>query len=220
MFYIVFFVIIDNMASQQNIVPKESRKGLVARADRLIGSQAVDKILANNAYQWAVDGLGNNLFSLVFALNEHYIAGLSITDTLKARATAFFGNMVVGRPYTWFRDQVFKKVGITEKSSIFKKAVTETLSFAVGQAPIYAGYLIAATAGYEAARDIVHGNYDAALDAFRHIDWKRIGAGATTLTIFSPLYGPGQGYVQDVVRHQCGLKSAAERTKKSIEDKI
>ncbi len=174
---------------------------LINGLEKLIGKERKEKLVNSRAYRWTSDIAAINLFSLSFALNEAYVAGMDWTEVGKTRLAAVVGNTIVGRPYGIYRDWMMKKFKVKEESHWLKKYVVDVATFATGQTPLYLGFL--AVAGAEAPEMI---------------------KAASFLTLAAPLVGRPQGYVYDKMRDQFGLKDAYEENKKngnySVEDNI
>ena len=110
---------------------------LINGLEKLIGKEGRKKLVENRFYTWASDIAAINLFSLSFALNEAYIAGMDWTEV---------GKTVVGRPYGIYRDWVMKKLHVKKDSHWLKKYAVDVGTFATGQTPFYLGFLIVAGA--------------------------------------------------------------------------
>lgn len=87
---------------------------LVSKLERIIGEERTQKLVNNRVYKFSVDALAMNLFSLSYALNEKFIAGMDWTETGKTRLAAAIGNTITGRPYGIYRDFMMKIVQSTE----------------------------------------------------------------------------------------------------------
>jgi len=110
--------------------------------ERIVGSEKVERVKNNPAYQYAVDTFTMIAFSTPIAMaNEVFIAGMDVEQSLKARGIATIVNILTARPYGKFRDYLFKKCHTTDKSGFVKKTATDILAFASFQAPLYAGIL-------------------------------------------------------------------------------
>lgn len=161
---------------------------LVNGLEKLIGNERKEKLVNNRVYTWASDIAAINLFSLSFALNEAYIAGMDWTEVGKTRLAAVVGNTVIGRPYGIYRDWVMKKLHVKKNSHWLKKYAVDVGTFATGQTPFYLGFL--AVAGADASE---------------------MARAASFLTLAAPLVGRPQGYVYDKMRDQFGLEGAYEK---------
>lgn len=80
---------------------------------------------------------------------EIFIAGLSFFQSVGARIAAIPVNLITGRPYGWFRDTLFLKLGIDDRSSPLKLFFGDTLAFVVFQAPLYVIVLLLAGATWK-----------------------------------------------------------------------
>jgi len=171
---------------------------LINGLEKIIGEKGREKLVNNRFYNWASDIAAINLFSLSFALNEAFIAGMDWTEVGKTRLAALVGNTVVGRPYGIYRDWVMKKIHVTEESHWVKKYIVDVGTFATGQTPFYLGFLTIAGA-----------------------DATEMVKAASFLTLAAPLVGRPQGWVYDKMREQFGLKTAYDKAeRKELEGKI
>ncbi|MCH7568858.1 MAG: L-alanine exporter AlaE [Nanoarchaeota archaeon] len=159
--------------------------------EKIIGKERREKLVKNRAYTWVSDIAAINLFSLSFALNEAFIAGMDLEEVVKTRLAAVVGNTIVGRPYGIYRDWVMKKLDVTENSSRLKKYITDIGTFATGATPFYLVFL--AVAGAEPDEMV---------------------KAATFLTLAAPLVGRPQGWVYDKMRGQFGLETAYEKSER------
>ena len=166
---------------------------LIDKLEKIIGKEGREKLVHNRLYTWAADIAAINLFSLSFALNERFIAGMDWTEVGKTRLAAVVGNSVVGRPYGIYRDWVMKKLHVQEGSHWLKKYVVDVGTFATGQTPFYLVFLAIAGA-----------------------DVGEMTKAATFLTFAAPLVGRPQGWTYDKVRKQCGLKTAYEQPSENV----
>lgn len=161
---------------------------LVSRLEKIIGTEKTRKLVNNPVYKFSVDAIAMNLFSLAYALNEKFVAGMDWSDTFQARLAAAAGNTLTGRPYGCYRDKVMKKLGIDDESHWLKKYSADVFVFVTGQTPLYVVYLAAAGG-----------------------DLDQIMRGAAFLTLVAPLTGRPQGATYDYLRAQFGLESAYGR---------
>lgn len=156
--------------------------------ETMVGEEKAEKIRDSSAYKYAVDTAAMVTFSTPIAMaNEIFVAGMDITDSLKARGIATVVNAFTARPYGKYRDFIFKKLKTTKKSGFWKKYFTDVLSFATFQAPLYAGILAASGA-----------------------DFDGVVAGSATITALSGFIGRPYGAYLDGVRKVCGLKPPYE----------
>ncbi len=157
---------------------------LISKLEKIIGEEKTKKLVDNRIYKWGVDAIANNVFSLSYALNEKFIAGMTWEETGKARLAAAIGNTITGRPYGIYRDYMMDKLNITDESHAFKKYAADVFIFATGQTPIYLLYLTVAGADYE-----------------------NMIKGATFLTLIAPVAARPQGITYEHCREQFGLKN-------------
>ncbi len=156
--------------------------------EALVGEEKAEKIRDSSAYKYAVDTAAMVTFSTPIAMaNEICVAGMSVTDSLKARGIATIVNALTARPYGKYRDFVVKKLKTTKESGFWKKYFTDVLSFATFQAPLYAGILAVSGA-----------------------DLDGVLAGSATITALSGFIGRPYGAYLDSVRGFCGLKKSYE----------
>ena len=154
--------------------------------ERIVGSEKVERVKNNPAYQYAVDTFTMIAFSTPIAMaNEVFIAGMDVEQSLKARGIATIVNILTARPYGKFRDYLFKKCHTTDKSGFVKKTATDILAFASFQAPLYAGIL--AVSGAEPEKVLL---------------------GSAVITGISGFIGRPYGVCLDAVRKFFGLKPA------------
>lgn len=165
---------------------------IINRLEKIIGEEKIHKLINNKAYKILVDAAAMNLFSLSYALNERFVAGMDWNETGKARLAAAIGNTIAGRPYGIYRDYLMKKLNVKEDGHWLKKYSADVFTFATGQTPLYVAYLAAAGA-----------------------DAEQIVRGATFLTFVAPLTGRPQGATYDYLRNQFGLESAYAKDSKS-----
>src|SRR3989344_3266612 len=161
---------------------------LINGLEKIIGNEGRKNLVKNRVYTWASDIAAINLFSLSFALNEAFIAGMDWAEVGKTRLAALVGNTIVGRPYGLYRDYVMKKLHVKEDSHWLKKYLVDVGTFATGQTPFYLGFLAVAGA-----------------------DVSEMTKAASFLTLAAPLVGRPQGFVYDKMREQFGLETAYEK---------
>lgn len=164
-------------------------------------------------YKWFVDGIANNLFSLVYGLPEYFIGGNTLRQVAGIRATAAIGNMATGRPYSWWQETLNRWLGITESSHGAKKYGADVLAFATGQSPLYVGYLLGPTVGLEAVKAIYNIDTEGLKEAWNNVDWGKIGAGTAFLTMIAPAAATPQRWVYDRVRKAFGLEALIAKDK-------
>ena len=158
---------------------------LIDKLEEIIGKEKRTNLTNNKVYKFCVDAIAMNVFSLSYALNEKFVAGMDWEEVGKTRLAAAIGNTITGRPYGIFRDWMMKKFNVREDSHWVKKYVVDILTFATGQTPLYMLYMAASGA-----------------------DLKEIGTAAAFLTLVAPLAGRPQGATYDFTRKQFGLESA------------
>lgn len=172
-----------------------------------MGSEEMpSEIRGSRAYRWFADGVANNLFSLVYGLNEYFIAEMTLPQVGRARATAAIGNMITGGPYGEWHEKVIKKLKIDSNSHWSKKYGADVLAFATGQSPIYAAYLIGSTAGWDSVKALYEGDASLLTEAWSTIDWNSIGGGVAFLTAVAPALATPQRWVYNKVRKLFGLE--------------
>ena len=49
---------------------------LINRLEKIIGEERTKKLVSNKLYKFSVDAIAMNVFSLSYALNEKFIAGM------------------------------------------------------------------------------------------------------------------------------------------------
>ena len=77
--------------------------------ERIVGSEKVERVKNNPAYQYAVDTFTMIAFSTPIAMaNEVFIAGMDVEQSLKARGIATIVNILTARPYGKFRDYLVR----------------------------------------------------------------------------------------------------------------
>lgn len=97
----------------------------------------------------AADIIAMTIFSFVLCLFiEVFIAGLSILQSLQARAAAIPVNLLTGRPYGCFRDWLFRRLRIERKTPL-RAVIGDTLAFVVFQVPLYVLVLLFAGATWK-----------------------------------------------------------------------
>ncbi len=156
--------------------------------ENIVGKERLDKIKDNPVYDYAVDTAAMVAFSTPIAMsNEVFVAGMTPLQSLQARGIATVVNAFTARPYGKYRDYLYKKMGINESTGFTKKAVTDTLTFATFQAPLYGAILAASGA-----------------------DLDQVIAGTATITAISSFLGRPYGAFLDVFRKFFGKKAAYE----------
>jgi len=184
---------------------------LIDKLETIVGKEGREKLVNNRAYKWVVDAVAINLFSLTFMANELTLGGMNFMESLATRGTALFGNTIVGHPYGIYREWVMKSLKIKEDTTRWIRWPLEMLTFATGQTPFYVGFLVAGNMIPEIFQGIANGDLDTITNSYQEIDWNGVKNAATTLTVASPLIGPGQGWTYDRVREQGGLETAYEK---------
>ncbi len=92
------------------------------------------------------DTLAMILFSLALGMFvEVVVSGLTVFQSLTARAASIPVNLITGRPYGWFRDRLFGLIGL-RKDNFLQAALGDTISFALFQMPLYVVVLLLAGA--------------------------------------------------------------------------
>lgn len=91
------------------------------------------------------DTLALILFSVILGMFiEVVISGMTVYQSLIARAASTPINIIFGRPYGNFRDWLFRVLKL-DKSRFFQAALADTLAFALFQIPLY--FLVLTLAG-------------------------------------------------------------------------
>lgn len=123
------------------------------------------------------DTLAMILFSLALGMFvEVVISGLTVLQSLTARAASIPVNLITGRPYGWFRDRLFGLLGL-DKTRFFQAALGDTLAFALFQMPCYVVVLLLAGAS-----------------------WPQIGSSVASFTILVAVSGRVYGVFLDFCR--------------------
>ena len=123
------------------------------------------------------DTLAMILFSLVLGMFvEVVISGLTVVQSLTARAASIPVNLLTGRPYGWFRDRLFGLTGL-DKARFFQAALGDTAAFALFQMPCYVVVLLLAGA-----------------------TWSQIGSSVVSFTILVAFSGRIYGVFLDFCR--------------------
>ena len=174
--------------------------------EKILHSKEKHTLKNSRAYKWFADGIANNLFSLLYGFNEYFIAGMTLPQVGRARATAAIGNMFTGGPYGEWHEYLSRTLNVKPLSHPLKKYGLDLLAFATGQSPIYAGYLIASTAGWDSIKALYEGNSEQLEEAWRNIDWSGIVKGTTFLTFVAPVAATPQRWVYYRVRRLFGLE--------------
>ena len=92
------------------------------------------------------DTLAMILFSTVMCMSiEVFVAGMTITQSLIARAAAVPTNLLTGRPYGCYRDILFSRFNL-DGNSFLQNALGDTVAFVSFQLPLYAFVLLMAHA--------------------------------------------------------------------------
>ncbi|MDO9514992.1 MAG: L-alanine exporter AlaE [Syntrophales bacterium] len=127
------------------------------------------------------------IFSTVLCmLIEIFIAGLTVFQSLQARAAAVPVNLVTGRPYGWFRDRLFVILRI-DRSNRLMMIFGDTLAFVVFQVPLYVVVLL-----------------------FAGATWSQITVSSLFMSLAFMVTGRPYGIFLDLCRNMAGkfLKSA------------
>lgn len=139
------------------------------------------------------DTLGNVTYPLIVGGLIDYASGLNLLGIVTSRVSGIPLNVVSGRPYGWWREQTYKITNTKESSGKIRKTLTDLLAFNTFQVPLYAGLVALGSLVSEG-----------------HVDWNKVGHGASYLAEISPLIGPTMGIYMDSLRKVFGVKSAAE----------
>lgn len=110
------------------------------------GASFVNSVKRGRLVMIAADIIAMTVFSFVLCMFiEVFIAGLSVFQSLQARAAAIPVNLITGRPYGCFRDWLFQRLGIERKTPL-RAVIGDTLAFVVFQVPLYVVVLLFAGA--------------------------------------------------------------------------
>ena len=188
---------------------------IVNGLEKTLGQERTQALVKNRVYDFTVDALAMNLFSLSYAINERFIAGMSWNSTLKTRLSAAVGNTLTGTPYRIWREVVMDKVGITKDSHWLKKYGADVLTFATGQTPLYVLYCLFGGADYGEIKDGITSLDPELIKQGILAGWDpiKIKKAATFLTLVAPALGRPQGLTYDFLRNQFGLEKKQENQK-------
>ncbi|MBI0423111.1 L-alanine exporter AlaE [Acinetobacter sp. V91_7] len=90
-----------------------------------------------NLKKFFADTFAMVLFSLAIGtFVELVITGLTLEQTFKIRATAIPISLVIGRPYGFYRDWIFKKIWGKHKTAV-QSFLLDTLANLTFQIPLY-----------------------------------------------------------------------------------
>jgi len=187
---------------------------LINRLEKIIGEKGREILVNNKVYKWMADAAAINLFSLSFMANEMTLGGMNLAESLATRGTAVVGNTIVGRPYGIYRDFIMKKLKIRKDTTRWIRWPVDMGAFATGQTIFYVGFLMAGNMIPEIYQGIVNGDLDIIANSYQQINWDGVKRAAATLTLLSPLIGPGQGWTYEKMREQFGLESAYAKAEK------
>jgi len=179
--------------------------------EKIIGKEKKERLVNNEGYKWLADGVSVNLFSLSFMANEMTLGGMNFYESLSTRVTAFFGNMVVGRPYVAIRKGIMKSLKIKKETTRLARWPAEIAAFAIGQTPAYIGVLAVGNMLPKIIQGLANEDLDTILGAYQDINWAQVRNATTSLTLLSPLVGPSQGWTSEFIRDQTGLETAYEK---------
>jgi hypothetical protein len=149
-------------------------------------------------YEFIVDAIAQNTASLVFILNDKYMAGRSWMGALGTRLNATVGNTIIGRPYGAWQDYVVRsneeemeRKGITGRARRgINRWGAQAAAFTSGQSWLYAAFL--------AGGSLIAGDEP---------EYHKIAKGVLSLTVLSPLLGPFTKTVYTRIRGQFGLET-------------
>jgi len=158
---------------------------LIGGLENIIGKEKTQRLINTKIYKFGVDAFAMNTFSLTYMLNEIFVAGMTFEQSLKTRIAAAVGNTITGRPYGQYRDWLFEKFNLTDKSGMLKKGCVDTLAFVTFQIPCYYAFMY-----------------------FGGADIESMHKGALSLTVISTFAGRPYGLYMDAIRKQCGIRSA------------
>ena len=156
-----------------------------------------------------VDTLGVVSYSLIVGAGMDYSAGLRGMGIVASRTYGTAINIPTGAPYGKWRNFIYEKSRITDKSSKLKKSIAELLAFNTFQVPLYATVV---AVGSLVSNLLSNGEFK--------IDFDKVSAGAQHLAIVSPFIGPTLGLYTEELRKAFGLKSAPRKARESLENKL
>ncbi|PIN90812.1 hypothetical protein COU60_00525 [Candidatus Pacearchaeota archaeon CG10_big_fil_rev_8_21_14_0_10_34_76] len=171
--------------------------------------EPVEKPKEKRGRESLVDTLGLVSYSLVVGAGMDYSAGLRGFGILASRAYGTAINFPTGAPYGKWRNFVYKKGKTTDKSSRFRKGVTELVAFNTFQVPLYATVI---AVGSLASNLASNGELK--------VDMENVLSGAKHLAMVSPLIGPTLGWYTEGLRKLFGLKSAPRKARESLESTL
>ncbi|MBI2666385.1 L-alanine exporter AlaE [Candidatus Woesearchaeota archaeon] len=137
--------------------------------------------------------------------------GMEWKQAAQARLAAAIGNMITGGPYGEYSNWVVNKFQVTDESHHFKKYAVDVLTFATGQAPIYALYLalpIVVPEVYEGIRQL---DGQQIRDAPQQVNWEAVRTGVISLTLIAPILATPQRITYNVVRQWSGVKGIYQK---------
>ena len=155
-----------------------------------------------------VDTAGLLTYSLIAGALTDYASGLRGVGILASRAYGTGINIPTAAPYGKWRNFLYEKTKTTDKSSKFKKYLTELLAFDTFQVPLYATVLSVGSLAYNLSK----GEFK--------IDFDKVERGTEILTAISPLVGPVMGLYMEGFRKLFKLDSAPKKAGKSLEEKL
>ncbi|MFH0739864.1 MAG: L-alanine exporter AlaE [bacterium] len=86
------------------------------------------------------------VFSTFFGIIvEVFVSGMTLSQSGRVRFIALWVNLLIGRPYGWFRDKILKLLKAEKNKK--RKVLADLLAFALFQIPIYIGILVKNGAG-------------------------------------------------------------------------
>ena len=129
------------------------------------------------------------LFSTALGLFiEVVVSGLTLVQSLEARAASIPINLLTGRPYGWFRDRLFVALKLN-RTSFVGGAIGDTMAFVLFQMPLY--FIVLSLAG---------------------ATWVQIITAATTFSLFLAGSGRVYGLFLDYCRRLIGAVESPDRS--------
>jgi hypothetical protein len=140
-------------------------------------------------YSYAVDTFASvSFWTPVAMVQEVFVAGLTVKQSLEVRGISMAINLVAARPYGIFRDKFFKMLKTDDASSQLRRYWTDYIAFSAFWTPLYVGMLACAGSNHEQIA-------------------KAVGFGLITNFVTGRPFG---AYF-DFVRRKAGLKAAWEK---------
>ena len=141
-----------------------------------------------------VDTAGNITYSLMTGIALDAAANQNIGEIAASRTQATIINAVTGAAYSWWRDYVYRKLGVTEYHGWEAKVIADVIAFPP-QLAIYASSAAVSTWLFEG-----------------EVNLEKVRDGTIYLAAISPALAPSLGFYLDKFRKTFGLKSASEKS--------